>query len=197
MTDTSSVSTSHQPLVPSKKRLAASVAVLALAISGCVCTTATPVTHSAGPAASNDSDQDGVAGAYDRCPGTARGVEVDRNGCAIVSKITLVDLNFEFGSAKLRPTADSKLENVASAMKANDKMRIEVAGHTDSVGSDKYNQGLSERRARSARDRLAKEGIEADRIDVKGYGKSMPIDTNDTDAGRANNRRVEFKVLQE
>ena len=72
---------------------------------------------------------------------------------------------------------------------------VEVAGHTDSMGSEAYNQGLSERRAQSVQDYLVSKGVKAQRLTAKGYGESMPVASNDTDAGRAENRRVELIVL--
>jgi len=70
-----------------------------------------------------------------------------------------------------------------------------VAGHTDSVGTDSYNQGLSERRANAVKDYLTAQGIKASRLTARGYGESRPVASNDTDEGRAENRRVELIVL--
>jgi OOP family OmpA-OmpF porin len=147
------------------------------------------------PMGTRDADHDGVADEDDRCPGTPRGVEVDKNGCANISKVVLKGVNFATGSAKLLPAASETLRTVASAMKADSKIRVEVSGHTDSVGEEAKNQGLSERRAKSVKDFLVSEGIDSGRLSTKGYGESKPVDTNDTAAGRANNRRVTFKVL--
>ena len=74
-------------------------------------------------------------------------------------------------------------------------MRIEIGGHTDSKGSDSYNLRLSENRAKAVYDYLILKGISEKRLQYKGYGKNKPIDTNDTEEGRANNRRVEFQIL--
>ena len=73
-------------------------------------------------------------------------------------------------------------------------MHIEIRGHTDSKGSDSYNLRLSENRAKAVFEYLISKGISEKRLQYKGYGKTMPIDTNDTEEGRANNRRVEFKI---
>ena len=75
-------------------------------------------------------------------------------------------------------------------------MEIEIEGHTDSVGPDDRNQKLSQDRSQSVVNYLISKGISGDRLKAKGFGESKPIDTNDTDAGRANNRRVEFTVLK-
>jgi OOP family OmpA-OmpF porin len=72
---------------------------------------------------------------------------------------------------------------------------VEVAGHTDSVGSEEYNQGLSERRANTVRDYLASKGINASRLTARGYGEGRPVASNDTSEGRQENRRVELVVL--
>ena len=142
-----------------------------------------------------DSDNDGVQDEDDRCPGTARGVAVDRRGCADISKVVLRGVSFATGSATLKEGgAQDTLRGVAAAMKANTKLQVEVGGHTDNVGDDARNQKLSERRAESVKAFLVKEGVEAGRLTTKGYGASQPVDSNDTPAGRANNRRVAFKV---
>lgn len=147
------------------------------------------------PAGVRDADRDGVADEADKCPGTPRGTEVDRNGCANISKVVLKGVNFATGSAKLLPAASETLRSVASAMKVDTKIRVEVGGHTDSVGDEAKNQGLSERRAKSVKAFLVNEGVDASRLTTQGYGESKPSDTNDTAGGRANNRRVAFKVL--
>jgi len=95
------------------------------------------------------------------------------------------------------PTADSVaiLDQAIDTLKRNPEVRVEVDGHTDSVGTDAYNQKLSERRAKGVYDYLTSHGIEAGRLDgPKGFGESQPIDTNDTAEGRQRNRRTELKV---
>jgi outer membrane protein OmpA-like peptidoglycan-associated protein len=73
---------------------------------------------------------------------------------------------------------------------------VEVGGHTDSVGSEAYNQGLSERRADAVRDYLMSKGVKASRLTARGYGESRPVASNDTEEGRAENRRVELVVIE-
>ena len=141
-----------------------------------------------------DADHDGVPDSEDKCPGTTRGAEVDANGCVKIEKVVLKGVNFATGSSKLLPAASGTLRTVASAMKANGKIKVEVGGYTDSVGEDAKNLALSERRAKSVKTFLVNEGVAADRLSTKGFGKANPADTNDTPAGRANNRRVEFKL---
>lgn len=144
--------------------------------------------------AARDADGDGVEDGDDRCPGTPKGAEVDDNGCVRIEKVVLRGVNFATGSATLLPAAHDTLRTVAAAMKANEDLEIEIGGHTDSVGDEGRNQRLSERRAESVKAFLVEEGIDADRLGTRGYGESQPADTNDTAAGRANNRRVGFRV---
>lgn len=154
----------------------------------------------AAPAAeprNRDADGDGVEDEDDKCPGTPRGAEVDIRGCVLIEKVVLKGVNFDTGSAKLLPAASNILNSVASAMKAAPQLEVEVGGHTDSVGKEDYNQDLSERRAKSVKEFLVNAGIDASRLKTKGYGEATPVDTNDTAEGRANNRRVAFKVTDD
>ena len=75
-------------------------------------------------------------------------------------------------------------------------MKIEIGGHTDNKGTSEYNKSLSHNRAKAVYEYLIEKGIAANRLSYKGYGESKPIDTNETDEGRANNRRTEFKVIE-
>jgi outer membrane protein OmpA-like peptidoglycan-associated protein len=87
------------------------------------------------------------------------------------------------------------MNEIASVFKSYPEIKlVEIQGHTDSRGSDKYNQGLSERRANSVRNWLISNGVEPERMEAKGYGESMPIDSNRTRSGRAANRRVQFII---
>jgi OOP family OmpA-OmpF porin len=100
--------------------------------------------------------------------------------------------HFAFDSARLTDSGRAKVREAAATMKQYPNLRVSVEGHTDSVGSDAYNQGLSERRAQSVADALAADGISPSRMSVKGFGKSKPIASNSTAEGRAQNRRVEI-----
>ena len=150
-----------------------------------------------------DSDGDGVWDGIDECPNTPRGVAVDSKGCPIKKvlfepnkkKLILEGVNFEFDSAKLTSDSYAVLDRVVLALQDWPDIRVEVGGHTDSIASDEYNRDLSDRRAKAVRDYLVSRGIERSRLEAKGYGESEPITTNDTDAGRAKNRRVELKKL--
>jgi outer membrane protein OmpA-like peptidoglycan-associated protein len=85
---------------------------------------------------------------------------------------------------------------LVALLKGNPEKKIEIGGHTDNVGSDEANLTLSNNRAQSVVDYLIKKGIATTRLTAKGYGETLPIATNDTDAGRAKNRRTEFKVIE-
>lgn len=153
-----------------------------------------PVAAPAPAPAPVDSDGDGVYDDKDRCPNTPRGREVDEFGCEYVLKKTeemRLEVEFGFDSAEVRDESMPEIERAAKFLRryANVKSRIE--GHTDSVGTDAYNQKLSERRADAVRAVLVERfGIDASRLTSVGYGESRPIADNDTDAGRAQNRRV-------
>lgn len=110
--------------------------------------------------------------------------------------IILKGTSFGFNSADLTPQARSILDEQAAILDKEPTIRVEIAGHSDSTGPEAYNQGLSERRAKTAEEYLISKGISPDRLKVVGYGESRPITTNDTREGRAANRRVELNVLE-
>ncbi|MCB1845147.1 MAG: OmpA family protein [Halioglobus sp.] len=141
-----------------------------------------------------DSDGDGVPDDRDRCPGTAPGTRVDADGCPLpVAKVASVKLkvNFDFDSTKVKEQYFSDLGELADFLKRFSDLQVDVEGHTDSVGSDDYNLGLSQRRANAVVDVLVNQyGIERSRLEPKGYGEAQPVASNDTKEGRAENRRV-------
>ena len=110
--------------------------------------------------------------------------------------LSFSNINFEYNSAKL--TSDSKLilDNVVHVLIKLDTLNIEIQGHTDSDGSDSYNQNLSDRRAASVKNYLVSSGINPDRLSSKGYGERNPIAENTTEEGKAKTRRIEFKVIR-
>jgi len=110
-------------------------------------------------------------------------------------KVVLKNIFFDFDKATLRPESVAELNRLTKLMNDVPTLKIEVSGHTDNVGSAEYNKSLSERRAKSVVDYLTEHGIKKDRLEYAGYGFSQPIATNDTDEGRQQNRRTEFKVL--
>ena len=110
-------------------------------------------------------------------------------------RICLFNINFDFDSYRLRSESYPHLDEVAMMMNAFPEMRIKIIGHTDSLGSDKYNQTLSYNRSKSVIRYLQSKGIDKDRMVPEGFGEKYPIDTNTTPEGRFHNRRVEIEVL--
>ena len=154
-----------------------------------------------------DNDKDGIPDVEDKCPNVA-GPPDSPQGKGCPRKYKLVKINREkkrieikqkvhFASGKHRILSKSfqLLQDVALVLKDFPKMEVSVEGHTDSQGSDGYNQGLSERRANAVRDFLIKEGLDSSRLKSLGYGEAKPIASNRTRRGREANRRVEFRIL--
>lgn len=154
-----------------------------------------------------DDDHDGVNNCDDKCPASKAGEQVGPDGCAITVAIDLHGVEFKFdrpktGEKAIEPTLKEPasesiavLDQAVDVLKRYAQIRVEVAGHTDSVGTDDYNQGLSERRARIVADYLTAHGVDGSRFSaVKGYGEGKPIDTNNTKEGRQRNRRTELNV---
>ncbi|KAF5063027.1 OmpA family protein [anaerobic digester metagenome] len=142
-----------------------------------------------------DDDGDGVGNCVDKCPDTIKGLAVDSNGCPIPDVVRLM-VNFDFDKYNVKPEYHQVLADFAAYMKKQQSFTVvEIAGHTDSVGTDAYNLKLSDRRAKSVRDYLVKNfGLDEKLFSSKGYGESKPIATNDTEAGRAQNRRIEAEL---
>lgn len=143
-----------------------------------------------------DTDGDGVTDNLDRCPDTPRGVAVDAYGCPRVGSITLEGVNFELNSAQLTPSSRDVLDGIAADLKKYPRLKIELQGHTDSSGSDAYNLNLSQRRAEAVRNYLIEQGVSPSQLEAKGYGEAQPIADNKTAEGRAKNRRVVMRVLE-
>lgn len=112
------------------------------------------------------------------------------------ASIVLENIFFEYNKTALLPASFPELDKVVQFMIENDIHKIEISGHTDSDGSDVYNKTLSEGRAKSVANYLISKGVDQSRLQAIGYGKTKPIDTNSTDAGKAVNRRVEFKLIK-
>ncbi len=150
------------------------------------------------PAAPKDSDGDGVPDDIDQCPDTPRGMKVDARGCAInTATIVLHDITFATNKAVLTNESKASLNNIVAGLKGQPSMVLQVDGHTDSTGSAEHNLKLSKERAAAAKKYLVDNGIDASRLQSEGYGETKPIASNKTAAGRAENRRVEFKVLKQ
>ncbi|MFM7234941.1 MAG: OmpA family protein [Flavobacteriales bacterium] len=112
------------------------------------------------------------------------------------ASIVLNNVFFETAKWELKPESMVELDRLVALLKANPEKKIEIGGHTDNVGSDDTNLTLSNNRAQSVVDYLIKKGIASTRLTAKGYGETQPVDTNDTEAGRAKNRRTEFRVIE-
>ena len=110
--------------------------------------------------------------------------------------VRLKNIYFDFDKTTLKAESYVELNKVVDFLALNASVEIEIEGHTDNKGSDVYNQNLSQGRSQSVVDYLVQQGIESTRLTARGFGESKPIDTNDTDEGRGNNRRVEFTVLK-
>jgi outer membrane protein OmpA-like peptidoglycan-associated protein len=114
---------------------------------------------------------------------------------AVGSKIILKNIFFDFDKATLRSESTAELERLIALLNDVGSLRIELSGHTDNKGAAAYNQKLSEERAKTVVDYLVEKGINAARLEFKGYGMTSPVATNDTEEGRQQNRRTEFKIL--
>ncbi|CAN1599470.1 OmpA family protein [Pseudomonas sp. B21-028] len=157
-----------------------------------------------------DEDGDGVPDSRDKCPGTPKGVQVDADGCpppapapmaeepVVVKEETIVvrDVHFEFNKSTLTAADKEVLSGVATRLKQESSTaQLRVTGHTDSVGSNAYNQRLSEKRANSVVQYLVESGVpRASFVSVAGAGESQPVADNNTADGRAMNRRTEIKI---
>ena len=122
------------------------------------------------------------------------GVDVYRQGDELVLRMPS-GITFQVDHSDIQPQFQSTLDQVAQTLASYNQTYIDVLGHTDSTGSDAYNQALSERRAQAVADYLAARSVQRARIGTRGYGESQPIASNDPDEGRAENRRVEIKVV--
>ena len=152
-----------------------------------------------------DEDDDGVFDRRDRCPDTP----VEHHGCPLpqypasvkpveppVSEVITLNGNvlFAYNQSDLMPEARSELDSLMAKLQNADVVSVKVIGHTDSQGSDAYNQKLSERRASSVAAYLLSQGVAPDKLTSEGRGESQPVADNDTEEGRAQNRRVELHI---
>ncbi len=152
------------------------------------------IPRSATRATVSDADGDGVDDGDDRCADTPAGIEVDELGCAKPLVFDSRILNFAFDSAKLPADAKQVLQPAVRFIGQHPQITFMVVGHTDSKGTDAYNDDLSLARARAVRDALVAEGVAAAKLQIRGEGERMPVATNETEAGQARNRRVEVSL---
>lgn len=146
-----------------------------------------------------DDDSDGVANPSDACPDTPAGSKVDARGCVEFAgkTFTLDGVRFDTSSADILPESEPTLARAVAVLKDNPEVRVEIGGHTDSRGGAAMNRKLSLSRAQSVKQYLVRAGIDASRMTTKGYGPSVPVADNSTPEGRAQNRRIEFKRLDQ
>lgn len=162
------------------------------------------------PTACTDSDGDGVCDEADLCPGTPVGTKVDAKGCPIVETMAKPEANQKLGtvyfafdkadlSSEAMATLDSAAMKIGELGSAYPDLKVEVSGHTDWIGTDGYNQGLSERRANTTKSYLVRKGVDSSKISVFAYGETRPVapnanaDGSDNAEGRAMNRRAEVE----
>ena len=143
-----------------------------------------------------DTDKDGVPDYRDKCPNTLPGIKVNKRGCPLRRKEDLdylkKGIQFEFDSAKLLKSSYPTLDDIIALLEKIPEVKLEVQGHTDIVGTEDYNQKLSEDRAHSVTDYFESKGIAGERLRAIGFGTRVPVADNVTDEGRAKNRRVEL-----
>ncbi|MGF6631473.1 OOP family OmpA-OmpF porin [Pseudomonas frederiksbergensis] len=156
-----------------------------------------------------DEDGDGVFDRRDRCRDTPANTPVDHHGCPLpqypasvktaeppVSEVITLSSNvlFAYNKSDLTPEARSELDSLMPKLQSADVVSVKVVGHTDSQGSDAYNQKLSERRASSVAAYLLSRGLAPNKLTSEGRGETQPVADNDTEEGRAKNRRVELHI---
>jgi OmpA-OmpF porin, OOP family len=153
----------------------------------------------------DDADGDGIPDAEDKCPTKAgkRSTKKDQNGCPLtqVDEEGVVQLlqpiEFEFGKSVIKAVSFPILDEVVDLMKSRSTIKLGVYGHTDNHGADALNMRLSKERAAACKNYLINHGIAAGRLESQGFGPTQPVADNNSEAGRAKNRRVDFKILSE
>lgn len=143
-----------------------------------------------------DSDGDGVVDRLDKCPGTRAGARVDAQGCEIPEVIVLQGVQFATASSTLTSGSLAILDDVAATLIRRGDVKAEVQGHTDNVGAPDRNLKLSQDRAEAVMRYLVSKGVRAGNLSARGFGQEQPIADNRTEAGRAQNRRVELRTVR-
>lgn len=142
-------------------------------------------------AAPVDSDKDGVLDSADKCTATPDGFKVDADGCPLTATL---HLKFMTNSNAVDAQGTAEVNAFAAFMKNSPAYKASIVGHTDNVGSEKFNQKLSEKRANQVKTMLVNQGVSADRLSASGKGENMPIVSNTTKENRAENRRIEVQL---
>jgi len=171
-------------------------------IDECLTTPPSTTVDSRGCTIDGDDDRDGVLNSFDKCPNTQVGVQTDEVGCKIVEEeivqVQIIDLhvNFKFDSLEIQDTPESEIQEFSDFMNKHTNYNAKIIGHTDSKGSEAYNQALSQKRAQAVKEMVINQGVSADRLTTDGMGESSPTATNDTKEGRAQNRRIEAEITK-
>lgn len=139
----------------------------------------------------SDDDHDGVENTLDKCPQTPQGYKVNSTGCP---KNVTLHINFPFASNVLPASSAKEVETLTAFLQESPASMVTIIGHTDNNGIDARNQPRSEARAKALGDKLISNGIDMNRIKTSGQGAKNPIASNATDAGRAQNRRIEVQI---
>ena len=134
-----------------------------------------------------DADKDGVLDPLDKCPQTPRTAAVDGKGCWATAEIL-----FDFDSAIIKPQFHPALADVITVLQNNPDLKIEIQGNTDNTGPESYNKMLSEKRSQAVKEYMISKGIASDRLKAVGFGASRNVASNENEAGRALNRRIDF-----
>jgi OOP family OmpA-OmpF porin len=137
-----------------------------------------------------DTDRDGVYDYMDKCPRTPTGASVDARGCWVLKGVY-----FDTDKSNIEPQYYPILDEVVTVLERNPSLKLEIQGHTDNRGSAKYNEDLSEARAKAVMNYLIDQGIERDRLSAEGYGLTKPAYPNTSPENRAKNRRVELEPV--
>ncbi|MGA1869639.1 MAG: OmpA family protein [bacterium] len=146
-----------------------------------------------------DTDGDGVSDYMDKCPGTLKNQKVNAQGCWVCESLLNFDLksavNFDFDKFTVKTDYYERLGKVVDCLNLQPSMKIEIIGHTCSIGPKEYNQMLSEKRARAVMKYFLEKGVAKERLSTNGLGLTRPIASNETKEGRRKNRRVELNLL--
>ncbi len=159
----------------------------------CPTTPAGNKVDSRGCCVDGDDDNDGVLNSVDKCPTTPASNEVNVDGCC---EIVNLHIKFKFNSFDVTSDSDDNIQEFVDFMKRNDNYDAKIIGHTDSYGSEAYNQVLSEKRANAVKNIIINKGVDSARVSSEGKGELSPITTNNTRDGRAQNRRIEAKLIR-
>ena len=153
-----------------------------------------------------DRDGDAIPDKVDACPDEKGSADPDpkKHGCihrVVVTEAEIVineKIQFAFGSPQIKAASNPLLDEIAKTLKDNPRIKkVEIQGHTDNVGKEKFNQRLSQKRAEAVMQALIARGVAKDRVSAKGYGMDKPLVSNETEEGQAKNRRVQFKITEQ